>query len=103
MKNLVKGLIFVGVLGLGILIGANINKVEKVEVSRILTQSEDGIYIEQGEQYIELSDGSWIIYGNGNYIFQPVDLGDWDYQVENEQQLENLVKTYISIKNTGKY
>lgn len=103
MKNLVKGLILVGALGLGILIGANINKVEKVEVSRILTQSEDGIYIEQGEQYIELSDGSWIIYGNGNYIFQPVDLGDWDYQVENEQQLENLVKTYISIKNTGKY
>lgn len=103
MKNFVKGLILVGVLGLGVLIGANTNKVEKVEVSRILTQSEDGVYIDQGEQYIELSDGSWIIYGNGNYIFQPVDLGDWDYQVENEEQLENLVKTYISIKNTEKY
>lgn len=103
VKRLTKGLVLAGVLGLGVLIGLNINKTEKVEVARIVTESREGIYIEQGEQFIELTDGSFIIYGNGNYIFQPVEMGDWDYEVDNAQQLENIVKTYMSMKNNGWY
>lgn len=52
-----------------------------------------------------LTDGSYAIY-NGqqeNYLFQPVNLGDWDYTVDSPQQLENIIKTYISMKNTGKF
>lgn len=58
-----------------------------------------------GDQFFELSDGSFYIVNTikGEYIFQPVDLGDWDVHVDNMEQLENIVATYISMKNTGQY
>lgn len=105
MKKLVKALGLIGVLALGIVIGANLNKneVEKVHITRVEIESQEDVYLEKGEKYIELSDGSFYIYGNGNYMFQPVDLGDWDYEVETYEQLMNLVNTYLSMKNTGVY
>lgn len=105
MKNLVKVLMLIAVLGLGIVIGANLDKkeTEKVHITRVEYESQDDVYLEKGEKYIELSDGSYYIYGNGHYMFQPTELGDWDYEVETHDQLMNLVNTYLSIKNTGMY
>lgn len=107
MKKLVKVLGLIGVLVLGIVIGANTNKNEvkneKVYISRVEIESQDDVYLEKGEKYIELSDGSFYIYGNGNYIFQPVELGDWDYELETYDDLMRVVSTYLLMKNNGRY
>lgn len=103
MRKLVKILILIIVLGLGVSIGVSANKLERVHVARVEYKSQDDVYLEKGEKYIELSDGSYYIYGNGNYIFQPVDLGDWDYELETYDDLMKVVNTYLSIKNTGMY
>ena len=128
MKNLVKGLILAVVLGLGIVLGMNCNKpnqeiksvaaaeekevetkeevgVEFVWYQEDNTQELEGYYLEAGDTLVELTDGSWAISNiqQNYYVFQPVDLGDWDYSVESPQQLENIIKTYLSIKNTGMF
>ena len=119
MKKLVKVLGLVGVLALGIIIGANLNKpVEKIapateeKVGVAFTwyqegnnQELEGYYLDDGDIVVEFTDGSWAICNQkeNNYIFQPVDLGDWDYTVDNTQQLENIIKTYLSMKNTGMF
>lgn len=43
------------------------------------------------------SDDSWFLLDRekGEYIFQPVELGDWDYEVENEIQLKKIIATYF--------
>ena len=74
-----------------------------VEYKGEVTEDDPNFYKEDGSRLFELTDGSWFIINEekGEYIFQPVDLGDWNYQVDNMEQLENIVKTYISMKNTG--
>ena len=129
MKNLLKGLMVAGVFGLGVVLGLELNNkvvekpiekpveiieevytTEKVKV--VDTYYQEGtdqkygdFYLEDGDTLTLLSDGSWSICNKKSnlYIFQPVDLGDWDYELDNAEQLEKIVKTYISIKNTGSY
>lgn len=114
MKKLVKVLGLVGVLGLGIMLGAGLFKpaqnVEKVEIDFVWnqkgnTQELEGYQLDDGDRLVELTDGSWSISNTktNTYIFQPVELGDWDYAVDNAEQLENLIKTYLSMKNTGTF
>lgn len=81
-----------------------------VEVSTIYEQvgteqKLDGYYLEDGDIVVEFTDGSWAISNEKTnfHIFQPVDLGDWDYSLDNAQQLENIIKTYLSMKNTGMF
>lgn len=100
-------LVMVGMmLGAGISMGVK-KQVNEVKVNRIIEQPlpEDNIYLEEGDVMIELTDGSFAIYNEEKqtYMFQPVELGDWDVPVETAQQLENCLKTYMSIKNTGTY
>lgn len=78
---------------------------QQIEVNRTLTESSDDIHLEKGDVYTELTDGSWIICNEttNTYVFQLIDLGDWNMTLETKQQLENCVKTYVSIKNTGSY
>lgn len=77
---------------------------ELVTVKGQLTDTTN-FYMEDGDQVYELSNGSWYLINNetNTYIFQAVELGDWDYTVENKEQLMKLVNTYISMKNTGKF
>lgn len=67
-------------------------KVQKVnqEGSRIIT---------------DYTDGSWSVINEdkGQYIFQPVDLGDWDYVCKNKEELRNVITSYLSMKNTGTF
>ena len=102
MKNILKGLLLAGVLGMGILIGLNLKneKVEKIELKTIEYQSKENLYLEDGDIYFELTDGSWgIINKNNNeYIFQPYQLGDWDYNLDNFDDYEKLIKTYMEIE-----
>lgn len=45
----------------------------------------------------ELGDKSWFLIDkeNNKYIFQPVELGDWDYELNNEEELRNIIATYF--------
>lgn len=106
MKKIKIKLIMSSVLLCSMILGGCSNKtaiIERVEVERIVTKSEEGLYIEDGQQYIEFNDGSWAICGNEEYIFQPAELGDWSYELDNQEQLENIIKTYLSVKNEGKF
>lgn len=68
-----------------------------------VTEVDPNFYKEDGSRLFELTDGSWFIINEekGEYIFQPIDLGDWCYKLDNMTQLENIIKTYVNIKNTG--
>lgn len=127
MKKLVKGLVLAGVLGLGVIIGAGVNKpaekivevpvVEYVEketpkvdieftwVQEGNEQELEGFHLENGDLLTVLTDGSYSIVNEsqGIYFFQPVDLGDWDVSLESSNQVEKIIATYISMKNTGMY
>lgn len=57
------------------------------------------------EYIIEFNNGSFIYVNEEKniYSFTPVELGDWDYNVNSLQELEKLVQTYKSIYETGYY
>ena len=46
----------------------------------------------------EFQDGSWFVCNDSEYIFQPVELGDWDYELENKEQLRDIMATYFIYK-----
>ena len=48
----------------------------------------------------DFQDKSWFILDRENeyYIFQAVELGDYDYQLNNETELKNVIKTYFMNK-----
>lgn len=46
----------------------------------------------------EFQDGSWFVYNDSEYIFQPVELGDWNYELENKEQLRDIMATYFIYK-----
>ena len=45
----------------------------------------------------ELTDKSWFLIDreNNKYIFQPVELGDWDYELNSDEELKNIIATYF--------
>lgn len=45
----------------------------------------------------ELTDKSWFLIDreNNKYIFQSVELGDWDYELNSEEELKNIIATYF--------
>ena len=45
----------------------------------------------------ELTDKSWFLIDreNNKYIFQPVELGDWDYELNSEEELRHIIVTYF--------
>ena len=46
----------------------------------------------------EFQDGSWFVYNDNEYVFQPVELGDWNYELENKEQLRDIMATYFIYK-----
>lgn len=42
-------------------------------------------------------DNSWFIIDRENeeYIFQPIELGDWDIELNSEKDLKNIMATYF--------
>mgnify|MGYP003275941074 CR=1 FL=1 len=103
MNKFVKSMTLIGIFVVGVFVGTHVKTNDKIEVKEIVTESREGLYLECSEKYVELTDGSFIIYGNGNYIFQPVDLGDWNYELESEEDLRNIVLTYKSMKENGNF
>lgn len=46
----------------------------------------------------EFQDGSWFVCNDNEYVFQPVELGDWNYELENKEQLRDIMATYFIYK-----
>nr|DAX85711.1 MAG TPA: hypothetical protein [Caudoviricetes sp.] len=85
---------------------ANTTKAKQTfRVTNILHESTDNFKLSAGEIGIEFSNGSWAIVNEKDniYIFQAVELGDYEQQFETLEQLKNCIKTYSSIKNNGLY
>ena len=74
---------------------------DKVTVTNIIYESTDDFYLSDGEIGVEFSDGSWISFNalTNEYVFQPIELGDWSFDFDNVKDLENCVKTYLNNKN----
>lgn len=105
MRKKVLALVLSSVIGFSIgLISSNVISKEEVKPVTIIGENTEW-QGDVGDRFYELSDGSYFVINTtkDQYIFQPTDLGDWDYELDNIEQLNNIVKTYISIKNTGGY
>ena len=50
-----------------------------------------------GKSTYEFQDGSWFICNDDEkeYIFQAVDLGDWDYNLDSKEDLKKIIATYF--------
>lgn len=55
---------------------------------------------DNGNYYIDLSDGSYVIYNidTKKVHFQPVELGDWDYTLE-LSDAKKCIATYSELKS----
>lgn len=75
------------------------------KVTNVLYESTNDFYLEPNEIGIEFSNGSWAVINEqtNTYIFQAIELGDYEQQFNNLQEFENYIKTYASIQNTGSY
>lgn len=113
-KEMLVAIVGVVMMVVGLLMGFKDEVVEvenkKVTVEYVWEQQGDeqeldGFYLENGDVVVMLSDESFALMNRekNQYLFLPIDLGDWDYELENETQLENIIKTYLSMKNTGTY
>lgn len=84
---------------------SNSNKVEIILIAKDepVKSKYDGaeINLKKGEFYFELSDGSWGLYRDGAYVFQPIDLGDWSYELKDANELERITNVYMMNKNYG--
>lgn len=94
VSALVLGVVFAG----GILTGRQTVVAEnKVAVSDVTKEGNKTI--------TEFSDGSWSVVNEkeGVYVFQPVDMGDWDYECKDNKELSKVIDTYLAMKNEGTF
>lgn len=66
-----------------------------------IDDGETFIKLNKGDWYFELTDGSYGMYKNGQYYFQPIMLGDWVYELKDLEELKNITQTYISMNTYG--
>lgn len=104
MNRFIKGLtlgLLIGLIGIGIISIKQNKQTEEVKIIKTLTESTDNVYLEKGDIYQELNNGSWLIYNeiNNTYIFQPSELGDWDYSCNSKEELDKVVNNYMDLKN----
>ncbi len=122
MKKLINATLILGIFFIGFLVGfmvdnaevielkAQIENQKEIEVTEVYYQDGDvqeyeGFYLEDGDTLVMLSDDSFGIANlqKNTFSFQPVEMGDWDYELDNQKQFENIIKTYLSMKNNGYY
>lgn len=108
MNKILRGLTVLVIIILiagGIAVKTGAANKEVFKVTNILHESTGDFKLSAGEIGIEFSNGSWAIINEKDniYIFQAIELGDYEQTFETLKQLENCIKTYSSIKNNGLY
>lgn len=61
MGRIVKGIALISVFVIGLSIGLNINGEGEKVIRQVIKESNNNYYVEEGEQIIEFTDGSYII------------------------------------------
>lgn len=61
MGRLVKGIALISIFVIGLSIGLNINGEGEKAIRQVIKESNNNYYVEEGEQIIEFTDGSYII------------------------------------------
>lgn len=103
-KRLLKGLILIGIIAITFTIGGYTKQNKDiVKVENILYTSTEDFKLDEGEIGIEFNNGSWGIINESKqeYIFQPQELGDWNYNFDNIEDFKNCIETYLNIANNG--
>lgn len=67
MNKIVKSLVITSIFLIGLLFGMNINN---KEVKHVIKESNSDYYIEEGEQIVEFTDGSYIVVDAGGNILE---------------------------------
>lgn len=81
----VSYIIVTSIVSMGVLKACNSKDIVKIK----------SVTTENDKTIIELTDKSFAIIENEEYHFQPVDMGDWDYEFNNKFELDKAMKTYI--------
>lgn len=70
MKKILKSLLIINIFVLGVVVtGYILSNANNKEVKQVGKESNDSYYIEEGEQIIEFTDGSYIIVdANGSIL-----------------------------------
>ena len=70
----------------------SIEKIEKIEIVKTEVH-------EDGDVVLELTDGSAVLYNEttNEYYFYASNMGDWEMQVRNAQELKNVISTYLEL------
>lgn len=115
MKKIIKTLaVFLIAIGFVVSVMADTSKKEVVATTvaeSVAEKSSAQVYITNVERvegkgvYTDFSDGSWSLENRetGVYIFQPVDLGDWCYELDSADELQKITLTYMTMSNTGSF
>ena len=61
MSKIVKGIVLISIFVIGLSIGLNINGEGEKAIRQVIKESNNNYYVEEGEQIIEFTDGSYII------------------------------------------
>lgn len=99
MKKILLGaLLLTTVFTGGVFMGKQMDKEDgKVAISNITKENNKVI--------TDFTDGSWSVVNEkeGTFVFQPVDMGDWDYNCKDINQLNDVIGTYLNMKNNGEF
>lgn len=78
---------------------------KKVEIQEVLRETSEKFVLDDSEIGVILTDGSWasIDQEKNVYEFQPIEMGDWSYNFDSLEKLENAMKTYMEGKNENCY
>ena len=70
MKKILKSLLIISIFVLGVVVtGYILSNANTKEVKQVVKESNDSYYIEEGEQIIEFTDGSYMIVdANGSIL-----------------------------------
>ena len=113
MKNKFKNIIICGLVATNIVTLAKNSDIslEKTisseEFEEIVLSAIEGTTVEikdkgltnSGNYYIDLNDGSWVVYNKETKTthFQPIELGDWDYELK-IKDVKNCINSYSMLK-----
>lgn len=66
-------------------------------IALIYKNNHFSVKVTEYKNVYELKDKSWFILDreNNKYIFQPIELGDYDYTLKSEKNLKNIIATYF--------
>lgn len=108
MKRLIMIFVICFIVGFGVGVAkGNSYQGEKKEdnkltIENVIKESTDNFVVDNGEIGFELSDESWGVINEKEkrYIFQPVEMEDWNYEFDNLKDFKNCLYTYLKNNNS---